>query len=149
MSKKVVPFPVKKEADEDRIWICECGCQTHFVHEDGRIECPMCHEITTEGYWQTGTEVDPPVDQILRDRVVVSDDGDNFVFRRFAEEVVKPDVVAATLFRESGSQRTTYRTEDLPKNEAERRWFRRRARQMLADLGADWKRRPSRRGKCR
>lgn len=142
MSEKVVPFPVKTEAEEDRIWICECGCQTHYVHEDGRIECAICGEITTEGNWQTGSEIESAVDQIVHDHIIVSDGDDNFMFRRFAAEVVKPDVVAAALFRESGSQRTLYRTGDLPKNEAERRWFRRRARQMLADLGADWKRNP-------
>ncbi|KKL66586.1 hypothetical protein LCGC14_2143470 [marine sediment metagenome] len=142
MSEKIISFPgkTKGKADEDRIWICECGCQTHYVHEDGRIECAICCEITTEGNWQTGAEVEPIIDQVLHDRTIVSAGDDNFMFRRFAQEVIKPDVIAAALFRESGSQRTTFRNEDLPKNESERRWFRRRARQMLVALGADWKR---------
>ncbi|KKM97293.1 hypothetical protein LCGC14_1169570 [marine sediment metagenome] len=141
MSGNVVSFPVKKEADEDRIWICECGCQTHYVHEDGRIECALCEKITTEGNWRVGPKIELAEDLKVCD-VRITDEADEFIFRRFVQEVIKPDVSAAALFRKDGSQRTVFRNKDLPQNETERRWFRRRARRMLIDLGADWKHQP-------
>ena len=136
MSEKIVQFPAK---EEDRIWICGCGCQTFYAYEDGRIECAVCHEIGSGGHWRKGPEVDLRDDHITQ-TIIAMDHDDDFVFRRFIQEVIKPDVVAAALFRKEGSQRTVYRNEALPKTESERRWFRRRARRMLADLGADWKR---------
>ena len=141
MSEKVVPFPGKTEgeADEDRIWVCDCGCQTHYVHEDGNIECAACYEITTEGNWRVGPTVELAEDLPLCSIKNTGPD-DQFIFRRFAQEVVKADVIAAALFREDGGQRTVFCTEAKPETESERRWFRRRARRMLADLGADWKR---------
>lgn len=44
----VVNFPVK----ERKIWVCNCGCSTFELMNDGNVRCAMCEvESSNEGGW--------------------------------------------------------------------------------------------------
>ena len=40
----VVDFPV---VDDLGYWLCNCGCQTHYVRSDGEIECANCGNLAS------------------------------------------------------------------------------------------------------
>jgi hypothetical protein len=43
-------------------WHCDCGCMTHYVRNDGELECAYCEEIVNgAGFWRM-----PETDEALR-----------------------------------------------------------------------------------
>lgn len=46
----IVEFPARSV----RIWVCDCGCSTFRVREDGEIECAACNVVSASdipGAW--------------------------------------------------------------------------------------------------
>lgn len=36
---EIVEFPAEEELG---YWLCNCGCQTHYIRTDGEVECANC-----------------------------------------------------------------------------------------------------------
>lgn len=52
MTAKIIDL--KKERDDrTACWRCDCGCITHYVLDDGRIQCAACDTVATDlsGFW--------------------------------------------------------------------------------------------------
>ena len=116
--------------DKDQIWICACGCQSHFVYADGRICCTCCGEGPSDGIFVKMDDVIGPLGKPLDKRHVVftSDEERDFSFRRFAQRVLEPEVIVAAIFWQDG---TVSFVGEVPENDARKKWFWRR----MADLG--------------
>ena len=43
-----------KEQPESKVWVCDCGNESFWLYEDGRIECMDCNAFhtTMTGYWK-------------------------------------------------------------------------------------------------
>ena len=123
----VVGFPEK----EDRVFICNCGCCTYYVHDDW-LECAACgvgaqkDERTIFGAWDLRENIGP---QELQNTDIVrdfrqSDEGAELSFRRIQRDVMDEGVVAVALFYGSGRVKTVGTGAETKK---ERDWVRRRA----------------------
>lgn len=63
MSDNVVAFPKREIA----VWVCGCGCTTHYHHANGDVECASCGNIACDncmGQWrerlpETPAEIKP------------------------------------------------------------------------------------------
>jgi hypothetical protein len=43
-----------KERPQPKVWVCDCGNESFWLYEDGRIECMSCSTFhtTMTGYWK-------------------------------------------------------------------------------------------------
>lgn len=42
MTDNVVDLHPSRAAQGKLIWVCNCGCSTHYAHADGQLECAHC-----------------------------------------------------------------------------------------------------------
>lgn len=128
-------FPQK----ERLLWICGCGCQTHYAYEDGSIECASCGDKPPPG---TGTWRPKPEDA---DNAVVDRDENGpmrfdarvgidreFSQRRFTDRVISGEFIAAIGIRENGGVSTIHSEQFTTSRQ--KRWLLRRLVEALAML---------------
>ena len=131
---EVIDFPQQ----EDRIWRCDCSCCTNYLYENGRVECANCGAEGPSGHWSLPPDLTPQEPDegttVVRDLPAAA-----YQSRRVAQEVQERDVVAVMVLHESGR---VFTWAVKPENEKGIRWFRRKVRTFLKDIGADWKRCP-------
>ena len=131
---EIVEFPQA----EDRIWRCDCGCATSYLLENGRTECAGCRVENTYGHWTPPLNLTP--EEPDEDTTVVRDLPDAaYQSRRLKQEIEAPDVVGVMVLHDNGR---VYTWAVPPENERQIRWFRRKVRAFLKNIGADWKRCP-------
>ena len=96
---EVIPFP----AAEHRIWVCDCGCSTFEIYEDGAATCANCGDAVSEdGGWHrqagdgewTGGE---PVSTVQGNGVV------GFASRRLARLAQDDDCALIAIAKTDGS----------------------------------------------
>lgn len=53
MTDKVISLQQIRESKR-LIWVCRCGCTTHYHYENGEIECGSCGHVadSLEGAWR-------------------------------------------------------------------------------------------------
>ena len=131
---EIVEFPQA----EDLIWRCDCGCATSYLYKDGRTVCASCDAESDLGHWTPPLDLTP--EELDEDVTVVRDlPAAAFQSRRLEQEIKAPDVKGVMVIHDNGR---VFTWAVPPENEKEVRWFRRRVRTFLKDIGADWKRCP-------
>lgn len=95
---EVVSFP----QSSPRIWICDCGCSTFNLREDGVAVCAGCmKEHYDQGGWYT-----PPADAAVFSGEPYADVQGNgsveFSHRRVAQLAARKDAVAVVVIRDGG-----------------------------------------------
>jgi len=110
--------------EEELIWICRCGCQSHFVYKDGRICCVSCGEGPSDGVYAEMAEVIGPMGTApdVWHVAFTTAAETEFSFRRFSQRVLEPEVVVAAMFWEDG---TVSFVGEIPTNKPRKAWFRR------------------------
>ena len=101
----IVKFPAKAKVQEPLIWVCQCGCSTFELRNDGTGRCALCGDVIrddAEGGWLTPeTDKEWEGDDPVRD---VSGNGDpDFARRVTAKRVLEDDVVLVVILKESGA----------------------------------------------
>lgn len=102
----VVPLRKEEEPEERLIWICQCGCSTFELSNDGTAQCAFCHHTRhEEGGWfrkelQPEWDGDAPVANIQGNGSV------EFAQRVVAKRAVSPDAVALVVVRSEGTIHT-------------------------------------------
>lgn len=90
---------------ERLIWVCRCGCTTHYHHADGGVECGSCGNVAADltGEWRSRLpdEPDAPADLDGENFKVTSLTGPDTFLKRHAKAV--EDVVAIIILNDDGS----------------------------------------------
>lgn len=132
----VAPFPTK----EGKVWQCRhCGCQTFFLHQDGRTECANCSTFDEgeHGWWADWVSVRSDDATPKMSNSVVPFRGPNGAAEalRFALNRVDAKTTAALIIIGENGRVTVWGGDFNTR--PRRGWLRRRleeARQMLIDL---------------
>ena len=88
----------------NRVWICQCGCSTFYLVEDGSTECAACDTVVSgeQGGWappKTTEEWDGPEPFAA----VQGNNSEGFARRRMSNLANEPDAVALVVVREGGT----------------------------------------------
>lgn len=127
----IVEFPGQEE--ESGVWACNCGCVTHFVYDDGTVECANCFDTGPERARVKFTEIPfkrPDSEALVTRRMVDVDD--KFLYRRIQQEVMDDGVVGVAVFYESGRVRSV--TEQSETDE-QKTWWKRRVKDFMEQIG--------------
>lgn len=56
MSDACNVVPLRREIEPDMVWVCICGCSTHYAHLDSTLECAACGLRSADdgGEWRRG-----------------------------------------------------------------------------------------------
>ena len=128
---EVVGFPEK----DDRIFICDCGCSTFYVHDDW-LECAACEVGAVEsggvlyGSWDLRGSSSPQDQQTIIRDFSYTEGGDELAFRRVQKSVMDDGIVAVALFYDSGRVRSVG---EQAETEERREWYRRQVDIFLED----------------
>lgn len=123
MTDNVVEFVPK---DELGYWLCNCGCQTHYVRTDGEVECANCGNLASGPV--AGGYLKVPEGEFLSEK---PDEVQNVVILDSAEASIKrvlrrqssDNIRALVVLWEDGLISTWGR--DLTETRAQRGWVRR------------------------
>ena len=80
----VIEFP--QQEPELGYWLCNCGCQTHYVRTDGEIECAHCGALASGDVGGGWIDLPPP-EKMIEDfsgerHHIVALDGPDAAIRR-------------------------------------------------------------------
>lgn len=97
----VVEFPDRKEP---LVWLCNCGCSTHYAYQDGSIECASCGEFVN-GMWDARDReeqegVEPETKRFSS--TVIPFDTDEAAMRDVLRTANKTTCMAVIIMDESG-----------------------------------------------
>jgi hypothetical protein len=121
MADNVVMLP-KREPPE-LIWICDCGCSTHFHHADGGVVCATCDNVASvsDDGWRQQLPASPADPEPCRGTFASFDLSSAEAFFRRQLKAGSADVSAVIVIHDDGSASTYGKCE----NTAERRdWLR-------------------------
>lgn len=127
----VIAFPSKERS----IWVCRCGCTTHFLYDDGDAECSSCGGVCVIGGWTAKDKV-TVLANLAADPHTVNRIGEplDFILRRFKEDIDhNPDLLAATAIFRNGRVHTFIRDRSCDTDER-KAWWRRRAVDFLRHI---------------
>lgn len=114
----VIDFPVK----EDLVWVCGCGCSTHFVYEDGHIECASCRDTVT-GAWDAERKDEAPEPKERPEqfsKTLIDFDSEESALRDVLRLADKERSVAVIVMQEDGLTRAWGKEFDTDEKRA---WF--------------------------
>lgn len=105
---EIVNFPAKEKQPEPLIWVCECGCSTFELCNDGTGRCALCNSVIgdeAEGGWLVpATDKEWEGDDPVRD---VSGNGEpDFARRVTSKRVLEDDVVLVVVVKQDGTVST-------------------------------------------
>lgn len=107
--------PLKQPAP--RIWICNCGCASFSLLEDGTAECAMCGETVseTDGAGWKGIKGESNTENPITD---INGNGSiEFAKRRVESLASDADAFAIIVIKEGGAIHSWSMAEDIPQYE--------------------------------
>ena len=119
---EVVEFPPE---DELGYWLCDCGCQTHYVRTDGEVECAHCGNLVSNaggGYLRVPEYeafIEKP-DEV--NHVVMLDSAETAIRRVLRRQ--EPDNMCALIVLWANGKISTWGKE-IMETRAQRGWLRR------------------------
>jgi len=118
-----MPDKGKDPADEKPdIWICACGCTTHFLLSDNTIECPSCGKRASGAWRPSGLVIKSNADDVESFAVHRPGEPADVRLARFKRAIDQDGLLAATAFNKDGRIITII--EERPKTDNERQWWR-------------------------
>lgn len=113
---------------EPRIWVCDCGCSTSIIYENGMTECPNCGGITDDpqGGWfdgYDGKSNEATCESAQMHHVVQGNGSVEFARARITRLARDEDVCAMVVAKEDGSIHTWSEAETTEQAEWAREQF--------------------------
>lgn len=107
----VVPFGGRSTEtpagpEEERVWVCQCGCSTFELVDPGYLQCALCKtHASPDGGWHATGEVPAFTNTWVGDAPVKTITGNNstdFAKRLIVQRSMEDDAVAVIVVREGG-----------------------------------------------
>lgn len=123
---------------EDLVWICSCGCSSHYIHINGDCECANCGSIASaEGFYVNLPEGTEKAFEDLDEepfRVLHGDDL-HFSLQRLGEQVSRNEFAVVIAIRTDGRCNTHGKASDWTPEQ--KRWLRGRIRKAYKMVTGD------------
>jgi hypothetical protein len=121
---------------EKRLWFCHCGCCTHYVHQDGTLECAACESTATMGGYAFC--IDPPKGPDIEvpetgTKVFCDFNSREFSLRRLGKRLLEPGLYLAAVLWDSGRVTSVGKNPETP---ADRKWVRKQLSILAEQIGA-------------
>ena len=110
----------KKPETENRIWTCQCGCQTFELYEDNTTVCPLCGTVG-EGHWREDLKVLEHTDAPVRS--TVHHGSPEFARAAVMRDAKSDDTVILVSIKKSGLTRVWSDTSHFETDE-QKEWLR-------------------------
>lgn len=108
MTDNVVKF--ERPPTENLIWVCNCGCTTHYHHSTGAMECGTCGAFMDppDGAWRLRLPAEPETPAPLDDNnfKVIASDGAEMTLLRYSKAARREPVAAIVIVHGDGSTST-------------------------------------------
>lgn len=100
--------PLRREEDQPprTIWICQCGCSTFELSNDGSAQCAFCHTTRDEGGGWFRKDHEPEWDGIDPISNVQGNGSVEFAQRVVAKRAHSDDAVLLLVVRKEGTIHT-------------------------------------------
>lgn len=100
---KVVVLKRREPEEKRLIWVCQCGCSTFELSNDGSAQCAFCRETREEGggWFRKDHEPEWMGDEPISD--VQGNGSVEFAQRVVAKRALSDDAVALIVIRENGT----------------------------------------------
>jgi hypothetical protein len=95
----IVPFPAKQEP---MIWVCECGCSSFELLNDGTMQCALCGCMPADGAWDP-VDSDEVWTGESRIREVSGNGDPDFAKKVTAKRIMDPDTVLSVVIKANGA----------------------------------------------
>jgi hypothetical protein len=104
MTEVIQLFP-ELPPEPKRLWVCQCGCSTFHLLDDGSTECANCEAVTGVSYggWEALVEGGEEVPEGVNSFCDVQGDGPDFAHRRLARLAGEEDTVGVVVVKEDGA----------------------------------------------
>lgn len=122
----VLPFRPAPPPPE-LVYVCNCGCRTHFHHADGSVECSACgtfSNVLTGGWAKAAPPPETPPPASAKDDRTVVDMGDPAITIARVLKRASPTETAALIVIQNDSRVVLWSRGDIEGEAAE--WMRRR-----------------------
>lgn len=106
MTAEIVTLRPTRPEPESLVWVCRCGCTTHYHRSDDTVECGTCGNIATDltGEWRLKLPEAPaePSELDSSNFKVTTLDSPAIFLQRHAKTVAA-DVVAILILHDDGT----------------------------------------------
>ena len=110
------------EVEEPEVWICECGCATHFLLSTGETVCPSCN-LRQPGKWHpSGPVLEANEDDSASFVVLRPGEPIDVAVARFKRALSCDGMLAAVVFNEDGRVISYIKTRSDDTPEERQRW---------------------------